>query len=448
MKKTLCFYFQIHLPFQLRRYRFFDIGNSHQYYDEFSIRTYLQKIVEQCYLPMNRVLLDIIKEYGSKFKVAFSITGETIEQLEKYAPQVLDSFRELAATGSVEFMCETYAHSLAFLKDEKELERQLKKQAATIKKYFNQEPVTARLTGLMYSDQIGERVAKLGFKAIVTEGAKHVLGWKSPNYVYSNVNNPNLKVLLRNFHLSDDIAYRFSDTTWSEWPVTSEKFASWLDVVNESDEVVNLFMDYITFGNRHPRSTGIFEFMRYLPKEIFSHGKFEFLTPSEVIKKHTPVGPVHVPYPISWSEEERDLSIWLGNDLQNDAFTSLCDLGEKVRFVDDAELTQDWERLQDSDHYYYMCTKWMSDASSRRFKSVYSSPYDAYINYMNVLSDLISRVNDAIAVKVALLKKDSHYTDELSKFIICNETEYSSSQIKKIAELLGKKTVKSVSESV
>lgn len=448
MKKTLCFYFQIHLPFQLRRYRFFDIGNSHQYYDEFSIRTYLQKIVEQCYLPMNRVLLDIIKEYGSKFKVAFSITGETIEQLEKYAPQVLDSFRELAATGSVEFMCETYAHSLAFLKDEKELERQLKKQSATIKKYFNQEPVTARLTGLMYSDQIGERVAKLGFKAIVTEGAKHVLGWKSPNYVYSNVNNPNLKVLLRNFHLSDDIAYRFSDTTWSEWPVTSEKFASWLDVVNESDEVVNLFMDYITFGNRHPRSTGIFEFMRYLPKEVFSHGKFEFLTPSEVIKKHTPVGPVHVPYPISWSEEERDLSIWLGNDLQNDAFTSLCDLGEKVRFVDDAELTQDWERLQDSDHYYYMCTKWMSDASSRRFKSVYSSPYDAYINYMNVLSDLISRVNDAIAEKVALLKKDSHYADELSKFITCDETEYSSLQIKKIAELLGKKTVKSVSESV
>lgn len=447
MKKTLCFYFQIHLPFQLRRYRFFDIGNSHQYYDEFSIRTYLQKIVEQCYLPMNRVLLDIINEYGSKFKVAFSITGETIEQLEKYAPQVLDSFKELAATGSVEFMCETYAHSLAFLKDEKELERQLKKQAETIKKHFNQEPITARLTGLMYSDQIGERVAKLGFKAIVTEGAKHVLGWKSPNYVYNNVNNPDLKVLLRNFHLSDDIAYRFSDRSWSEWPVTSEKFVNWLDEVNETDEVVNLFMDYITFGNRHSRSTGIFEFMRYLPKEVFKHNKFEFLTPSEVIKKHTPVGPVHVPYPISWSEEERDLSIWLGNDLQNDAFTSLCDLGEKVRFVDDEILTQDWERLQDSDHYYYMCTKWMSDASSRRFKSVYSSPYDAYINYMNVLSDLMSRVNNAVVEKVALLKKDSHYKDELSKFTTINETEYSSLQIKKIVELLGKKTGKLLSES-
>lgn len=447
MKKTLCFYFQIHLPFQLRRYRFFDIGNSHQYYDEFNIRNYLQKIVEQCYLPMNKVLLDIIKEYGSKFKVAFSITGETIEQLEKYAPQVLDSFRELAATGSVEFICETYAHSLAFLKDEKELERQLKKQAETIKKYFNQEPVTARLTGLMYSDQIGERVAKLGFKAIVTEGAKHVLGWKSPNYVYSNVNNPDLNVLLRNFHLSDDIAYRFSDRSWSEWPVTSEKFVNWLDEVNETDEVVNLFMDYITFGNRHPRSTGIFEFMRYLPKEVFSHDKFEFLTPSEVIKKHKPVGPVHVPYPISWSEEERDLSIWLGNDLQNDAFTSLCDLGEKVRFVNDPLLTQDWERLQDSDHYYYMCTKWMSDAASRRFKSVYSSPYDAYINYMNVLSDLISRVNEAVIEKVALLKKDSHYADEIAKFMTPNEIEYSSLQIKKIVELLCKKSGKSLSES-
>lgn len=447
MKKTLCFYFQIHLPFQLRRYRFFDIGNSHQYYDEFNIRNYLNKIVEQCYLPMNKVLLDIIKEHGSKFKVAFSITGETIEQLEQYAPQVLDSFKELAATGSVEFICETYAHSLAFLKDEKELERQLKKQAAMIKKYFNQEPVTARLTGLMYSDQIGERVANLGFKAIVTEGAKHVLGWKSPNYVYSNVNNPDLNVLLRNFHLSDDIAYRFSDRSWSEWPVTSEKFVNWLDIVNENEEVVNLFMDYITFGNRHSRATGIFEFMRYLPKEVFSHDKFEFLTPSEVIKKHKPVGPVHVPYPISWSEEERDLSIWLGNDLQNDAFTSLCDLGEKVRFVDDASLTQDWERLQDSDHYYYMCTKWMSDAASRRFKSVYSSPYDAYINYMNVLSDLISRVNEAVAEKVDLLMKDSHYANEISKFVTPQETEYSSLQVKKIVELLGQKAGKSLSES-
>lgn len=446
MKKTLCFYFQIHLPFQLRRYRFFDIGNSHQYYDEFGIRNYLQKIVEQCYLPMNRVLLDIINEYGSKFKVAFSITGETIEQLEKYAPQVLDSFKELAATGSVEFICETYAHSLAFLKDEKELERQMKKQSATIKKYFNQEPVTARLTGLMYSDQIGERIAKLGFKAIVTEGAKHVLGWKSPNYLYSNANNPDLKVLLRNFHLSDDIAYRFSDRSWSEWPVTCEKFVNWLDVVNENEEVINLFMDYITFGNRHPRSTGIFEFMRYLPGEVLNQDKFEFLTPSEVIKKHKAVGPVHVPYPISWSEEERDLSIWLGNDLQNDAFTSLCDLGEKVRFVDDADLTQDWERLQDSDHYYYMCTKWMSDASSRRFKSVYSSPYDAYINYMNVLSDLIIRVNDAVAEKIDLLKKDSYYESEILKFTTPCETEYSSLQIKKIVELLDNKAEKTLSK--
>lgn len=447
MKKTLCFYFQIHLPFQLRRYRFFDIGNSHQYYDEFNIRNSLQKIVEQCYLPMNKVLLDIIKEYGNKFKVAFSITGETLEQFEEYAPHVLDSFKELAATGSVEFICETYAHSLAFLKDEKELERQLKKQAATIKKHFDQEPVTARLTGLMYSDQIGERVAKLGFKAIVTEGAKHVLGWKSPNYVYSNVNNTNLNVLLRNFQLSDDIAYRFSDRSWSEWPVTSEKFVNWLDAVNENEEVVNLFMDYITFGNRHPQSTGIFEFMRYLPKEVFNHDKFEFLTPSEVIKKHKAVGPVHVPYPISWSEEERDLSIWLGNDLQNDAFTSLCDLGEKVRFVDDAILTQDWERLQDSDHYYYMCTKWMSESASRRFRSVYSSPYDAYINYMNVLSDLISRVNEAVIEKVDILKKDSYYAEEIAKFTTPDEIEYSSLQIKKIVELLGNKKSKSLSTS-
>jgi len=439
MKKSLCFYFQIHNPFQLKRFRFFDIGGSNEYYDEFGIRTNLQKIATQCYLPMNKVLSDIIKEYGKKFKVAFSITGETIEQLERYAPNVLQSFKELAATGSVEFLCETYAHSLAFLKDETELERLLAKQKETIKRHFGQDPSVVRLTGLIYSDQIGEKVAKLGYKGMIAEGAKHILGWKSPNYIYTNANNNKLKLLLRNYQLSDDIAYRFSDNTWDQWPVTSEKFAGWLNDVDPKQEVVNLFMDYITFGDRHPRSTGIFEFMRYLPQQVFKNDNYEFLTPSEVIKKHKAVDEVHVPYPMSWSEEERDLSVWLGNDLQKDAFDSLCELGDRVRFVNDESITRDWERLQDSDHYYYMGTTWMNKSSVPRFRSVYSSPYDAYINYMNVLSDLTSRVKYSFNKKVETLQKDKNYAEIISKIVPDYPTsEYSPAQIKKLSDLLEK----------
>lgn len=441
MKKSLCFYFQIHVPYQLKRFRFFDIGNTHDYYDEFNIRTNLHKTATQCYLPMNKVLLDTIKEYGKKFKVAFSITGETLELFEQYAPNVLDSFKELAATGSVEFLCETYAHSLAFLKDETELERLLSKQKAAIKRIFGQEPSVVRLTGLIYSDQIGEKIAKLGYKGMVTEGAKHILGWKSPNFVYTNANNNKFKLLLRNYQLSDDIAYRFSDNTWDQWPVTSEKYAGWINNVEKNDEVVNLFMDYITFGDRHPRSTGIFEFMRYLPKQILEQDKFEFLTPSEVIQKHDAVAPIQVPYPISWSEEARDLSIWLGNDLQRDAYDSLCELGEKVRFLDDKSIIQDWERLQDSDHYYYMGTKWISDGSTRRFKNVYSSPYDAYINYMNVLSDLTTRVNDGINQKVETLRKNKIYTEKFLKIIpVEQHSDYTSVQITKLNDIVKKET--------
>lgn len=436
MKKSLCFYFQIHLPFQFRRFRFFDIGNSHEYYDDFNTRTALQKAAEQCYLPMNKVLSDIIKEYGQQFKVALSITGETIEQLEMYAPQVLKSFQELANTGSVEFLCETYSHSLAFLKDEHELDRQLLKQAETIKKYFGQYPQTVRLTGLIYSDQIGERIAKLGFKAMITEGAKHVLGWKSPNYLYNNAYNSDLKILLRNFHLSDDIAYRFSDRSWDQWPVTGEKFSEWLHEVDKHEEVVNLFMDYLTFGERHTKGSGIFEFMRYLPQEILKRGDFEFQTPSEIIKKHDAKAPVHVPYPISWSEEERDLSIWLGNDLQNDAFNSLCELGVKVSFANDEELTRDWERLQDSDNFYYMGTKWLTDGSTRRFRNVYSSPYDAYINYMNVLSDFILRVEEIVNLKIKDLLGNKKYAGKLEGIVSLSQDRYTPLQIKKAVEAL------------
>lgn len=443
MKKSVCFYFQVHLPYQLRRYRFFDINNSHHYYDDFNIRSLLVRMAEDCYMPMNRVLLETIKEQGEKFKVAFSITGETIEQMEKYTPHVLESFKELAATGCVEFLSETYSHSLVFLKDEVEFERQLKKQNAAIEKHFNQKPKIVRLTGMIYSDQIGERVARMGYNGMLTEGAKHVMGWKSPNFVYTNTNNSKFKILLRNYSLSDDIAYRFSDATWKEWPLTCEKYVNWIDEVNKNEDVLNLFMDYQTFGIRHRQGSGIFEFMRYLPSHILNANKFEFLTPSEMLKKHEAVGPVHVPYPISWSEEERDLSIWLGNELQQDAFTSLCDLADKIRFADDVNLTLDWDRLQDSDHFYSMCTKWMTDGTKSRFRTYYVSPYDAYINYMNVLSDLINRTDEKVAEKMKSLRKNKTLTEKISKFVAENQHDnYTSAQLVKVMSIIGKDEIK------
>ena len=390
MKKTICFYFQVHQPFRLRRYRFFDIGDSHEYFDEFNNRSIMKKVANRCYLPMNRLLLDLIGEYGKKFKVSFSITGSAIEQFELYAPEVLDSFRQLADTGCVEFLTETSAHSLAVMKDSNEFRRQVELHRNLIQKYFGQTPTTFRLTELIYDDLIGAQVEKWGYKTILTEGARHILGWKSPNFVYANAINPKLKVLLRNFRLSDDISFRFSDKNWSEFPVTAEKYAAWLNKLLHNEEIVNLFMDYETFGEHQSAASGIFAFMQNLPKHVMSD--FEFLTPAEVYDKHQPIASIHVPYPISWADEERDLSAWLGNELQDDAFDTLYSLSDKIEKLADPELTDVWLKLQNSDHFYYMCTKWFSDGSVHKYFNPYSSPYDAYINYMNVLSDFIKLV--------------------------------------------------------
>ncbi|MDR1130569.1 MAG: glycoside hydrolase family 57 protein [Prevotellaceae bacterium] len=393
MKRTICFYFQVHQPFRLRRYRFFDIGENHYYFDEFNNRSIMKKVADRCYLPMNRLLLELIREHGKKFKVSFSITGSAIEQFELYAPDVLKSFRELADTGCVEFLTETSAHSLAVMKDEREFQRQVELHSSLIRKYFGYTPGAFRLTELIYSDAIGAQVEKLGYKTMLTEGARHILGWKSPNYVYANAINPKLKILLRNFRLSDDISFRFSNSGWAEWPVTSEKYVSWLNAVDKNEEIVNLFMDYETFGEHQHASSGIFEFMRNLPKQVFESTDFEFLTPSEVYDKHQPIAAIHVPFAISWADEERDLSAWLGNDLQDDAFDTLYSLSDRMRDVHDPELINTWLKLQNSDHFYYMCTKWFSDGNVHKYFNPYSSPYDAYINYMNVLSDFIKQID-------------------------------------------------------
>ncbi|MBN2894080.1 MAG: glycoside hydrolase family 57 protein [Bacteroidales bacterium] len=390
--RTICFYFQVHQPFRLKKYRFFEIGNDHYYYDDFSNRSIMKKVAEKCYLPMNHLLLDLIKEYGSGFKVSFSISGVAMEQFEKYAPEVLDSFKALAKTGNVEFLAETYSHSLSSLKSKEEFARQIELHVAKVKEHFGQTPTVFRNTELVYSDEIGNAIADLGYDAMLTEGARQILGWKSPNYLYFNAINKKLKVLLKNYKLSDDIAFRFSNHAWAEWPLTTEKFVNWLNQIPENEEVVNLFMDYETFGEHQWADTGIFNFMRALPNAVFKNSDFKFLTPSEVAKKLQPVAAVNVPYPISWADEERDLTAWLGNEMQDEAFDKIYELEGLMKKVDDPDLQKDWLYLQTSDHFYYMCTKFFSDGDVHRYFNPYENPYNAFINYMNVLSDFIIRI--------------------------------------------------------
>ncbi len=397
MKKSICLYFQVHQPTRLRLYRFFDICKDSHYYDDFANRTILKRIAQKCYLPMNELLLEKIEKSKGKFKVAFSISGSALEQFARYAPEVLDSFRKLAETGSVEFLCETYNHSLASLASKLEFEHQVRKHKAAIEKYFGVTPTAFRNTELIYSDTIGRDIYDLGFKTVLTEGARHIMGWRSPDYVYKNELKSGLKVLLRNYSLSDDIAFRFSNKGWSEWPLTAEKYVGWLKAAE--GEIVNLFMDYETFGEHQSADCGIFDFMRALPDMVLRDPELEFVTPSKAVTKHKSVDEISVPEPISWADEERDLSAWLGNELQQDAYNKLYALEEKLSLADDEALWADYGHLQESDHFYYMCTKFFSDGEVHSRFNPYSTPYEAFINYMNVLSDFTIRVNNAIAEK-------------------------------------------------
>ena len=394
--RTICLYFQVHQPFRFRRYRFFDIGNEHYYYDDYSNESILRKVADKCYLPANKILLDLIRKFEGKFKIAMSISGIAIDQMELYTPEVLKSFLKLAKTGCVEFLAETNAHSLVALKDEDEFRSQVAEHVGKIEKHFGQIPTVFRNTELIYSDEIGAMVSRMGYKAMLTEGAKHILGWKSPNYLYCNAINPKLKLLLKNFKLSDDIAFRFSNKGWEEYPLTAEKYVSWLNLTGKDEETVNLFMDYETFGEHQWEETGIFEFLKALPETVFANSDFTFSTPSEVASNLQVISAVQVPHPISWADEERDLTAWLGNELQEEAFNRLYDLGDKLKKVEDPVLKKDWDYLQVSDHFYYMCTKFFSDGAVHSYFNPYDTPYDAFINYMNVLSDFTLRVNAAV----------------------------------------------------
>ena len=405
--RSICLYFQVHQPFRVRTYRFFDIGKDHHYYDDYLNRSIIERVAKKSYLPANKVMLDLIKEYGSSFKVSYSISGIALDQFEMYAPEVIESFRELADTGCVEFLTETYAHSLASLKSKEEFVEQVKIHSNRIESLFGQKPVTFRNTELIYSDDIGQMVYDMGYELMLTEGARHILGWKSPNFMYCNAIKPKLKLLLKNFRLSDDIAFRFSAQGWNEWPLTTTKFVDWLNEIDKKDEVVNLFMDYETFGEHQWEETGIFDFLKALPGEVFANSDYQFHTPAELGTKLQPVSAVHVPHPISWADEERDLTAWIGNPLQDDAFDSIYELEEKVKSVDDFDIVKDWRYMQSSDHFYYMCTKWFSDGDVHKYFNPFPSPYEAYINYMNVMADFKIRVEEAYKTRRKTWKKSS-----------------------------------------
>ena len=383
--KTVCFYFQVHQPWRLKTYRFFQMGNDHNYLDDFTNRAIMQKVARECYLPMNALLLSLIEQNKGAFKCSFSITGSAVEQFKAYAPEVLESFKKLAATGCVEFLGETYSHSLSSLYSVDEFKHEVKLHSQMLKEEFGVKPTTFRNTELIYSDDIAKAVEGMGFKAMLAEGAKHILGWKSPNFVYTDAVDNKLRLLLRNYKLSDDIAFRFSNEGWNEWPLTADKYAQW--VASESGDVVNLFMDYETFGEHQKAATGIFDFMKALPEALLATGQLEFATVSEAAKKLQPVAVLHCPYAMSWADEERDVTAWLGNDLQNEAFKKLYALAPKVKKAKNKDFEYVWHFMQNSDHFYYMATKWFSDGDVHSYFNPYDSAYEAFINYMNVLAD-------------------------------------------------------------
>ena len=383
--KTICVYFQIHQPFRLRRYRFFDIGNNHYYYDDFQNEEIFHRISEKCYLPANRAIMEMIRKSGGKFKVAFSISGTALEQMEIYAPEVIDSFRELAGLGCVEFLAETYAHSLASIGDPEEFKAQVRMHTEKVKALFGVEPKVFRNTELIYSDDISELVYELGFEGMLTEGAKHVLGWKSPNYVYASAIRPQLKLLLKNDRFSEDLSIRFDDHSWKEYPLTADKYISAISATAEGEKIINAFMNYEVLGSMHAADTGIFDFFKALP-QYAERNDITFSLPSEIFAQTRPVDSISVPYPMSWVDEEKDCSSWLGNVLQQEAFRKLNEISERVRLCENRRIKQDWIYLQSSDHLYYMSTKHYN------LFSPYDNPYDAFNNYMNVLSDFILRV--------------------------------------------------------
>ena len=394
MKPSICLTFKVHQPNQFRLYRFFDIGNDSHYYDDFANRTMLKKVSANSYFPMNDLLMKLIAESKGKLKVAFAISGTALDQMDRYCPELLDSFKALYDTGCVEFIAEPYYHSLAAVQDLAEFEHQVEKHRQALKEYFGAEPSSFVNTDMVYTDNIGEKVYQMGFKAMITEGARHTLGWRSPNYVYKSAFAPKLKLLLRNGSLSDDISLRFAQHGWDEWPLTAEKYYSWLKQA-AGDQVINLCMNYRIFGDYINADEGIFDFFTSLVRLVLEDKTFQFATPSEATKAKA-ADVLDVQDPISCEDEERDMANWLGNELQKDAFNKLYALKEKLSIINLPQLWEDFGHLQESDHFYNMNTKFFSDGGFHRYVNPYDTPYEAFINYMNVLADFSIRVQNEL----------------------------------------------------
>ena len=387
--KTICLYFEIHQNIQLKRYRFFDIGTDHYYYDDYENERLISDIAERSYMPALNALLEMIKENGNYFKVAFSLSGVGIEQLEIHAPQVLEKLQELNQTGCVEFLAEPYSHGLASLANEESFAAEVKRQCTKMEEYFGQTPKVLRNSSLIYSDDIGLQVSQMGFKGMLSEGARHVLGWKSPNYVYNCALAPNLKLLLRNVNFSDDISLRFSNTEWEGYPLFADSYVDRIANLPEGEQVVNIFMELSALGIAQPLSSNILDFFKALPECAKQRG-VTFSTPSEICDSFNSVSAVDVPDTLSWNDEERDCSCWLGNPMQREAFNKLYSVADRVRIANDPRINQDWDYLQASNNFRQMTTKPSQVGINR---GIYSSPFDAFTNYMNILGDFISRVN-------------------------------------------------------
>ena len=401
---AICFYFQVHQPYRIRKYRVFDIGHIHNYFDSpegdrLNNRDVLLKVARKSYLPTNRLFLELLHRHP-ELKISYSLSGVLMDQLAEYSPETLESFQELTATGRVEILSETYYHSLSFLYSKPEFDRQVKLHDQLVKKLFNQVPQVFRNTELIYNNDLALEIEKMGYSGIIAEGAEHILEWRSPNFLYKPVGTQKIKLLLKNFKLSDDIAFRFSTPGWSEQPLTAPKFARWVSAINGSGDIINLFMDYETFGEHQWEDTGIFEFMRYLPGELLKHPDNYFVTPSEAVKKLPAVAELDFPRFVSWADVERDISAWLGNPMQDDACGKLYQLEAAVLKTKDQQLIIDWRRLQTSDHFYYMCTKWFADGDVHKYFNPYDSPYEAFIAFMNVLQDLKLRLDTFSKTKV------------------------------------------------
>lgn len=391
---SICLYFEVHQPVRLNRFSVFNIGNqdtSSRYFNEKLNEEIFTKVAKKCYLPTNNILLNLIKEFDGKFRISFSLTGTFVEYCNEFMPEIIDSFKELFKTGAVDMIEETYYHSLSSLYDDlDEFEDQVKLHRQMIKNLFNYKPKVFRNTEAIYDNRIAKKISEMGYKGIITEGTEKILGWRSPNYLYKPVNT-NLKVLLRNYTLSDDVGFRFSARLWKDYPLTADKFSNWIS--HCQGQIVNLFMDYETFGEHQWTETGIFDFLKHLPEKVFAHKHLVFMTVGEAVEGYEPVGEIDVPWAISWADEDRDVSTWLGNDMQIACFNELKNIGRKIKENGDKELLKTWRKLQTSDHLYYVSTKGLADGDVHAYFSPYDGPYDGFINYMNILQDLKQKLD-------------------------------------------------------